>query len=183
MQPETAGEHTVAEGHLGHIAGHDARHLHEPSDALAPHIHIVFGVAHHHGLARGARRGMQLANLVHGHGEQAEREGVAQHGLVREGKPAHIVEGLDVGRRHAHLVHLLTVVRHALVGVGHRLLQLGELHSANLLTRRAFDLGLVDGKRVEAPSRCRGKGPSFGGHVEIGGIHHDYASFPSRSAM
>jgi hypothetical protein len=77
VQAKATGEHAVAEGHLGHVPGHHAGHLHESGDALAPHIHVVVGVAHHHGFARSARRGMQLANLVQGHGEQAKGEGVA----------------------------------------------------------------------------------------------------------
>ena len=124
---------------------------------------------------------MQLADLVQGHGEQAEGEGVAQDGLIGEGQLAHVGQGLDVGGRHPHLVHLGTVVGHALVGVGHGILELRQLHGLDLLARGALDIGLVDGQRVEAPLGGGAQGAPLLGHVD-GGSAHLTASFSLRSA-
>ena len=109
MQAETAGEHAVPERHLHAIGRHDARHLHQSHDAIVPNIHVVAVIAHDDGLSRGARRRMKLHHLVQRHGEHAIRERLAQRMLVGEGKLAHVLQALDVGRLHAHRVHFVAI--------------------------------------------------------------------------
>ena len=165
VQSEAAGEHAVAERHLRAVAGHDARHLHEAHDAVGPQVHVMGVVAHDDGLSRGARGGVQLHHLVERHGEQAVGEGVAQHGLVRERELAHVFERLDVGGRHALLVHARAVPRYALVDPGHLLDEAGQLDGPDALARGAFDGGVVDGQLGEIARRRSGQGRAFRGHV------------------
>ena len=146
VQAEAAGEHAVTEGHLRPIARHDARHLHEPHDTVGPHGHIAFVIAHHDGLSRGARRRVQLHHFVQRHGEQAVRESVAQHGLVRERQHAHVLERLDVGGGHARIVHACTVPGHALVRPANLRDELLQLDGADALARGAFGSRIVDGQ-------------------------------------
>ena len=158
MQTEAPGEHAVAERHLHAVAGHDARHLRQARDAVAPHVHVVGVVAHHDGLAGRAGGRVQLHHLVQRDGEQAVGERVAQHGLVRERELLHVFERADVARRDAEGVHALAVPRHALVGPGHLGLKLLQLERADLLARRAFPGAVVHGQVGEVAGTGRREG-------------------------
>ncbi len=165
VQAETSGEHAVAERHLHAVAGHDARHLRQARDAVAPHVHVVRVVAHDDGLAGRAGRRVQLHYLVERDGEQTVGKRVAQHGLVRERQLAHVVERADVPRRDAEGVHALAVPRHAVVGPSHLGLQLLQLERADLLARRALPGAVVDGQAGEVAGAGRRKSGSFRGQV------------------
>ena len=157
MQAETAGEHAVPERHLHAIGRHDARHLHQSHDAIVPNVHVMAVIAHHDGLSRGARRRMELHNLVQRHGEHAIGKRLAQRMLIGEGKLAHVLQALDVGRLHAHLVHLVAIPRNSLIGPLHLRNQFFELNSADALARTAFHIRVMNGQLIEATLRGRAK--------------------------
>ena len=165
VQAEAAREHAVAERHLRPVARHHARHLREARDAVAPHVHVVGVVAHHDGLAGGARRGVQLLHFGKRHGEKPVGERLAQHALVRERELAHVLERADVAGRHAERVHALAVPRHAPVGPRHLRLELLQLDGADPLARGAFHVGRVDGQAGEVACGGRGQGGPLDGQV------------------
>ena len=133
VQAESACEHAVAEGHLRAVARHNAGHLGQSGDAIAPYVHIMGVVADYDGFAGCARRGVKLDDLVKGHGEQAVWKRFAQNRLIGEGKQPHIFERLDVARLYAALVELVAIPSDSLVGPCHLVLQLRQLDLANAL--------------------------------------------------
>ena len=157
VQAEAAGEHAVAEGHLARCrrarrrpsarGGRCTRSTCPCRRRCSPPPRAFPVVPDEECSSR---------DVVQRHREQAEGEGLAQHGLVGEGELAHVLERLDVARRHAHLVQLLAVVRtRARRSQATGLLQLLQLQGANLLAGGALDFRLVNGQGVE-PSRLGG---------------------------
>ena len=100
---------------------------------------------------------MELHNLVQRHGKHAIGKRLAQRMLVGEGKLAHVLQALDVGRLHAHLVHLVAIPRNSLIGPLHLRNQFFELNSADALARTAFHIRVMNGQLIEATLRGRAK--------------------------
>ena len=165
MQAKTAGEHAIAECHLHAVARHDACHLHQAHNAVGPQIHVAAIIANDDRLARGARRGMQLDDIVERFGEQAIRERFAQGVLIGEGKLAHIGQRLNVGRLHAHRVHFVAIPRNAVIRPFNLVDKASELNSLNALTARALDGWIMDGQLIEAPLGRRLQRGALHGHV------------------
>jgi hypothetical protein len=64
---------------------------------------------------------MDPNDLLHGHGEHAERIIQSQVVLGRERKSAHVLQFLDVVGMHARRIKLLSVVGNMLIGQANRL--------------------------------------------------------------
>ena len=78
MRAQTAGKQPVAISDMHHIARPRAAGAHGAGHYVGPRRNIVFGVAHHRGLPRGATGGMDAGNLRARHGKHAKRVVVAQ---------------------------------------------------------------------------------------------------------
>ena len=177
MEAETAGEHAVAERHLHAIARDDARHAGKTRDAVAPNGHVMLGVADDNRLARRSRGRVHLDDLVERLGEKPIGERLAQRVLIGEGKLADIFERLDVLGRNAHLVHLVAIPRHVLVGVGNLSDQLLKLDRADALAARGFHGAVEHGKHVEIPRVSSLEGGAFHGGIEYlfsGTVHYHH---------
>jgi hypothetical protein len=140
---EAAGEQAIAVGVLDDVArvqsaGGEAAHHH-----LRPHRHVVLGVGHNDGLARGAARGVQAHDLLERTGEQPEGVGVAQVELAGEGQLGQVVKRAESPRRQVAGVHALAEQLDALAGVSHDGLQPVELQPAQ--ERHGHEVGRAGG--------------------------------------
>ena len=177
MEAETTGEHAVAERHLHTIARDDARHAGKTRDAIAPNGHVMLGVADDDRLARRSRGRVHLDDLVERLGEKPIGERLAQRVLIGEGKLADIFERLDVLGPHAHLIHLIAIPRHVLVGVGNLRDQLLKLDCADALAARGLHGAVEHGKHVEIPRSSSLEGGTFHGGIEYlfsGTVHYHH---------
>ena len=132
VRPESAGEQPVAVGVVHLHARADAAGPQRSRDERCPALEVALRVTDDGGPPRGAARGVDAGDLLHRHGEHAERVRLAQVGLGGERKPRDIRERADVAGVHAGLVELARVERHVRVGVPHGLLQPLELERLDL---------------------------------------------------
>ena len=177
MEAKTAGEHAVAERHLHAIAWNDARHAGKTRNAITPNSHVVLGVADDDRLARRSRGRVHLDDFVERLGEKPIGKRLAQRVLIGEGKLADIFERLDVLGPHAHLVHLVAIPRHVLVGVGNLRDQLLKLDCADALAARGLHGAVEHGKHVEIPRSSSLEGGTFHGGIEYlfsGTVHYHH---------
>ena len=127
VRAQAAGEQAVAVGDMHLVAGARAGGADRARHQVAPGVDVLLRIADHRRLAGGARGGVDAHDLVHRHGEHAERIGVAQVGLGGERELRQVGERLQVLGFHARRVELLAVVRHFFVGVLQRPPQALEL--------------------------------------------------------
>ena len=162
VQAEPAGEHAVAEGDLSDVAVVDAGGDGEPAHQLSPRLEIRLGVPAHHSLAGGARRGVDLNDLVHGYGEEAVGIVVAEVRLLGERQAGDAVQAGEVAGLEADSVQLLAVERDALVDPGQHVADARELQLLEPLAVEGLVLRVPDG---HGPSlrRCRCRGQSYRG--------------------
>ena len=97
---EAAGEQAVAVGDVADVAGPAAGGADRAGHQVGPVVDVAARVADDGGLARGAAGGVDAHDLLARHGEQAERVGVAQVGLLAEREPGQVLAG-GPGRRDA----------------------------------------------------------------------------------
>ena len=71
----------------------------------------MLGVKRHDTLSGGSGGGLDADAVLQGLAHQSVRIGLSQVRLGKERKLVQIVDGLDVLRRHALLLHLLPVIR------------------------------------------------------------------------
>ena len=143
MHAQTAGEETVAVGHLHHVAGTDVADGQHTGHALRPHVEVVLRVDAHDGLSGGAAGGVDALDLIGGHSLKPEGIFVAQVILRGEGQLRDVVDRLDVFRLHAQLVHLSLVEGHVLVAPLHGGGETFALELAHVLAGHALHLGIV----------------------------------------
>ena len=106
VRAEAAGEEAVAVGVVHLHARADAAAAERSGDQRRPAVEVALRVADDGRPAGRARRGVDARDLLHRHGEHAERVGLAQVLLRREGQLRDIVERADVVGVHARLVEL-----------------------------------------------------------------------------
>ena len=111
----------------------------------------MLGVTNDNRLARRSRGRVHLDDFVERLGEKPIGKRLTQRVLISEGKLANIFKRLDVLGLHAHLVHLVAIPRHVLIGVGDLRNQLLELDRTNALTARSFHGAVEHGEHVEMP--------------------------------
>jgi hypothetical protein len=127
VQAEPAGEHAVAEGHLGDVAGHDPGSRRQAGHELGPGVEVGPRVAADHRSTGGARRRVHLDYLLERHGEQAVRIGPAKVVFSGERQPGEIGQRSDVAGDHAELVEGGAVEGHVRRAQGGRAAQPVEL--------------------------------------------------------
>ena len=132
VRAEPAGEQAVAVGVVHLHAGADAAGPQRAGDERRPALEVALRVADDGRAAGRAARRVDAGDLLHRHGEHAERVGLAQVGLRRERQLRDIRQRADVVGVHARLVELARVERHVRVGVPHGLLQPLELERLDL---------------------------------------------------
>ena len=111
MRAEAAGEQAVAVGDVDLVAAPAAGRADRARHQARPGLDVGLRVADHGRLAGRAARGMDAHDLVHRHGEHAERIVLPQVFLGRERKSREVGELPQIGRMHARCVELLLVVR------------------------------------------------------------------------
>ncbi len=115
---ETAGEEAVAVAVLDHVAPVDAAGDEGPDHDLLPDLDVLPGVGDDDGLPGRARGGVEADDLLHGAGEEAERVGVSQVGLHREGQLRQVLEVPDRGRGELSFLHAPAEEVDPIVGAG-----------------------------------------------------------------
>ena len=138
-KPRPAGEETVAEGHVQHVAPAGAGRDQDPGHDLPPHVEIAGRVADHRRLALGSRRGVHAGQLVRRDREEAEGIVLAQVGLARERQGGKLLEPAQPGAAEA-----LAIERHALDRPRHRLAQPLQLQGRAGGGRLRLGLGIPD---------------------------------------
>ena len=140
---ESAGEETVAVGHLYHVTGAYVAHGEDAGSTLCPAVNVVLGVGTYHGLACRTRRGVYAYYLVHGHCIESEGVLVTQVILGGEGQFGDVIKALDVLRLDAHLVEFLPVEGYLLIAGLHGLLQSLKLEFLHRLAVHALHSWIV----------------------------------------
>ena len=141
MQAETAREQAVTERDVEDVLVRRPRHHEDARDTGRPVVQIIAGIAADDGLARRARRGVQADDLLHRHGEEAERIMIAQIVFGRVRNIFNILERFDMLGFEADFIEPLLIHRHALVGVRDDMFQTLQLHLAQLLTVDFLNFG------------------------------------------
>ena len=136
---EAAGEQAVAVGDVADVARPAARGADRARHQVGPVVDVAARVADHGGLARGAAGGVDAHHLLPRHGEQAERVGVAQVGLLAERELGQILQADQVVGMNAGVPALGPVGSDVVVGVAHRPAQPFELQAAQLVRARGLD--------------------------------------------
>ena len=154
VRAEAAGEEAVAVGDMHDVARPPACGADRARDQVGPGVDVVLRVAHHRRLAGRARGGMDAADLLARHGEEAEGVVVAQVLLHREGKLRQVAELLQVARVDALRIEGLAVVRDVLVGMLQGRAQARELQRGDLVAAGGFDRLEVAGGRLLHRHRC-----------------------------
>ena len=112
-------------------------------NAFVPDIQVVAGIADDDLLSRGATGSMQTDNILHGHGEKTVGIGIAKILLIAEGQLVQVVDGPDIVRRDAGLLHLAAVEGNVFIYAAHRRGKALILQGDDLLTRRSLDFGRI----------------------------------------
>ena len=143
MRAQTAREQavTIRNLHDGIFAA--TEHVNSAGEAIAPHLQVVFRVAHDRRLARGARRRMHAHAFGTRHGEQAERIGVAHILLHGKGELLDVFERFDMVRIDASLVKALLIERDVLIAANGNVAQTLELKFLELRVVHALDFFLI----------------------------------------
>ena len=156
--PQPAGEEPVAVGVVDDVVagqpGGGKRARHE----LGPGLDVTLGVAHHRGLARGARRGVHPHHVAHGHGEQPKGVAVTQVLLGGKGQAPQIIQRADVIRAHPGLVEGLAVEAHRVVDALGHLPQAFELQGLQRLARQRLEFLVKNHTKPPIPQKiCAGR--------------------------
>ena len=147
MQPQAAGEQAVAKGDLDDVVAGDAAGGDDAGHEIGPVFNVLFGIGAHRGLARGARRGVDADDVLHGNSQHAEGVVVPDVILGGEGDVLHIRQDLDlVPAGDARRPQALVVKGHVIVAVIH--------HAAQALQLERFDIRAPHGLDVFLEKPC-----------------------------
>ena len=143
MGTQTACEQAIAVAHVADVVLAAVGILDAAGEAVAPNVDVMLGVAAHGGDAGGAGGHVNLAHVLHGHGEHAVGVVVAQVLLGGEGGLLQVGQRLHRVGVEACLVKEVLVERNVLVDVDDGLLQALELNLLNLLVGHMQNLVLL----------------------------------------
>ena len=143
MGAQTACEQAVTVAHVADVVLAAVGVLDAAGKAVAPDVDVMLGVAAHRGNAGGAGGHVNLAHVLHGHGEHAVGVVVAQVLLGGEGGLLQIGQRLHRVGVEACLVKEVLVKRNVLVDVDDSLPQALELDLLNLLVGHMQNLVLL----------------------------------------
>ena len=139
MCAQPAGKQAVTVAHMHHVSGHGTRCADAAGDAVAPHVYIVLGVAHHCGFAGGAAGSVDAAACFALDGKHAKGVAVAQVFFLGEGELGQVGQRRAIVRVHASVVELGFVHRGVGVSVLQRGTQAFELQGAQFGNRSRFN--------------------------------------------
>ena len=139
VRAQTAGEQAIAVGNVDHVARTTTRCANRARHQIGPVVNVFGRVAHHCGLACGARRCMHAHHLVARHGKHAEGVVIAQVFFVGEGELGQVGQGLQIVRVYALVIKSFAVVRHVVVGVLQRPAQALQLQRLNFVAAGGFN--------------------------------------------
>ena len=143
VETGTAGEQTVAVGHVDHVVLGAAGCHDGTGAAVLPQVHVVLGVVGHHALAGGAGGGVDADAFAQGLCHEAVGVALAKVILGDEGELVQVLNALDVIGGHSFGFHLLAVVGDVVPHMLDLLHQTFTLEGTKLVLGYGFDFGLI----------------------------------------
>ena len=135
VRPESPGEEPIAEGIVDDVARPRASGIQRPRHQVRPGVDIPGGVSNHGRSPGRPARGMKTHALFARDRQHAERIGVAQIGLRREGEAGEILQLPEIVGMDACRLAFGAIGRLPFVGLAQRVAQPPELEGTKFIER------------------------------------------------